>query len=178
MQVSICSQYRGDECAGSRQLSGRDFYAITHSQEKWCIDADVKPLRQSSAKTPASQEAISGSLEELRGWDPGCTLSFSSFSSPISVLKDARARMHIVHPSFFILSSHLTPHTSHLTPPFYTTLFTPHISHLPPHTLRLQPAMKRLQPARKRLQPARKNLQPSTKQFLPIGKNWWSGSVD
>ena len=87
-----------------RQLSARECYAITHSHEKWCIDADVKlVLRQPSAKTPASQEAIPASLEELRGWDPGCTLSFSSFSSPISVLKDEKARMHIVHPSFFIL---------------------------------------------------------------------------
>ena len=40
-----------------------------------------------------------------------CILVFSSFSAEISELKDEKARMHIVHPSFFIL--HLTPHTSH-----------------------------------------------------------------
>ena len=32
-----------------------------------------------------------------------CILAFSSFSSLISALKDENARMHIVHPSFFIL---------------------------------------------------------------------------
>ena len=42
----------------------------------------------------------------LKDEKPGCTLcilAFSSFSSLISALKDEKARMHIVHPSFFIL---------------------------------------------------------------------------
>ena len=32
-----------------------------------------------------------------------CILAFSSFSAEINELKDEKARMHIVHPSFFIL---------------------------------------------------------------------------
>jgi len=43
-------------------------------------------------------------------------------------LKDEKARMHNVHPSFFIL--HLTLHTSHITPHIYTSHLTPHTSHL------------------------------------------------
>ena len=51
-----------------------------------------------------------------------CILACSSFCSQISALKDEKTRIHIVHPSFFILQltphpSHHTPHTSHLTPP-------------------------------------------------------------
>ena len=42
-------------------------------------------------------------------------------------------RMHIVHPSFFILQ--LTPHTPHHTPRTSHNHLTPHSSHLPPHTL-------------------------------------------
>ena len=111
-----------------------------------------------------------------------CILAFhpsalsTSFSSLISALKDEKARMHIVHPSFFILQ--LTPHTSHHTP--HTSHHTPHTSHLPPHTSRLQPARKRLQPARKRLQPARKKekLQPARMQFQPVGKNLGDGTQD
>ena len=33
----------------------------------------------------------------------GCTLALSSFNAEVSELKDEKTRMHIVHPSFFIL---------------------------------------------------------------------------
>ena len=111
----------------------------------------------------------------LKDEKPGCTLcilAFSSFSSLISALKDEKTRMHIVHPSFFILE--LTLHTSHHTP--HTSHRTPHTSHLPPPASQdsslpgrdsSQPGSDSSQPGRDPSQPGRDSSQPGRDSSQP-----------
>ena len=63
-------------------------------------------------------------------WCTRCILAFLSISSPISILKEETARMHIVYPciSFSAHISHLTLQTLHLSP--HTPHLTSHTSHL------------------------------------------------
>ncbi len=94
-----------------------------------CVKNNYPPASQEG--TLASQEAIPANRKNSGSGtqDAHCvSWPFSPFGSLILALKDEKARMHIVHPSFFIF--HLTPHTSHHTP--RTSPLTPHTSHLTP----------------------------------------------
>ena len=59
--------------------------------------------KASQEETSATQQASPASRQKLRGWEPVCTLCIS-------------VSLHLM-PGTSHRTSHLTPHTSHLTPP-------------------------------------------------------------
>ena len=140
-------------------------------------------------------------------WCTRCILAFLSISSPISILKEETARMHIVYPciSFSAHISHLTLQTLHLSP--HTPHLTSHTSHLrltlyvcsqparnfsqsgggfsqPARDLAIQEQTSTSQdetPGSQEVAPAsQEQREPpaARKQFQPVGKNFGDGIQD